>query len=86
MALDQETPNDPDILNLIGFSLRKTGPSRPVRSTMAYNRALAQKPDHLGANEYLGEPLPGIEAAGESRRASRRAAERLRRLRGVSRS
>jgi predicted Zn-dependent protease len=53
MALDQETPNDPDILNLIGFSLRKTG--HPDQALDYYGRALAQKPDHLGANEYLGE-------------------------------
>jgi len=53
MALDKETPNDPDILNLIGFSLRKTG--HPDQALDYYSRALAQKPDHLGANEYLGE-------------------------------
>ncbi|WP_395015816.1 tetratricopeptide repeat protein [Dongia sp.] len=53
MALDQETPNDPDILNLIGFSLRKTG--HPDQALGYYGRALAQQPDHLGANEYLGE-------------------------------
>jgi predicted Zn-dependent protease len=52
-ALDKETPNDPDILNLIGFSLRKTG--HPDQALDYYNRALAQKPDHLDANEYLGE-------------------------------
>ncbi len=53
MALDRETPNDPDILNLIGFSLRKTG--HTDQALDYYGRALAQKPDHLGANEYLGE-------------------------------
>jgi len=53
MALDQATPNDPDILNLIGFSLRKTG--HPDQALDYYGRALAQEPDHLGANEYLGE-------------------------------
>ena len=53
MALEQETPNDPDVLNLIGFSLRKTG--HPDQALDYYNRALRQKPDHLGANEYLGE-------------------------------
>jgi len=52
-ALAQETPNDPDILNLIGFSLRKTG--HPDQALDYYNRALAQNPEHLGANEYLGE-------------------------------
>jgi predicted Zn-dependent protease len=53
LALDQESPNDPDVLNLIGFSLRKTG--HPDQALGYYNRALQQKPDHLGANEYLGE-------------------------------
>jgi predicted Zn-dependent protease len=53
MALDKESPNDPDILNLIGFSLRKTG--HPDQALGYYDRALAQKPDHLDANEYLGE-------------------------------
>ncbi len=52
-ALEKETPNDPDILNLIGFSLRKTG--HPEQALDYYNRALAQNPEHLGANEYLGE-------------------------------
>lgn len=52
-TLEKETPNDPDILNLIGFSLRKTG--HPDQALDYYGRALAQKPDHLGANEYLGE-------------------------------
>jgi predicted Zn-dependent protease len=52
-ALDKATPNNPDILNLIGFSLRKTG--HPDQALSYYNRALAEKPDHLDANEYLGE-------------------------------
>jgi predicted Zn-dependent protease len=52
-VLDRETPNDPDILNLIGFSLRKTG--HPDQALDYYNRALAQNPEHLDANEYLGE-------------------------------
>ena len=53
LALDKATPNNPDVLNLIGFSLRKTG--HPDQALDYYNRALALKPDHLGANEYLGE-------------------------------
>ena len=52
-ALDRATPDNPDILNLIGFSLRKTG--HPDQALNYYSRALAQDPDHLGANEYLGE-------------------------------
>ncbi len=52
-ALDIQTAPNPDILNLIGFSLRKTG--HADQALDFYNRALALKPDHLGANEYLGE-------------------------------
>lgn len=52
-ALDTKMPNNPDVLNLIGFSLRKTG--HADQALDFYNRALALKPDHLGANEYLGE-------------------------------
>jgi predicted Zn-dependent protease len=51
--LDQKMPNNPDVLNLIGFSLRKTG--NTDRALDYYNRALALNPNHLGANEYLGE-------------------------------
>jgi tetratricopeptide (TPR) repeat protein len=46
-------PNNPDALNLIGFSKRKTG--HPGEALDYYNRALAQNPNHIGANEYLGE-------------------------------
>lgn len=51
--LDQESPNNPDILNLIGFSLRKTG--KMDEALAYYTRALALNPTHRGANEYLGE-------------------------------
>jgi tetratricopeptide (TPR) repeat protein len=49
----QKLPNNPDALNLIGFSKRKTG--HPQEALDYYNRALAQNPNHVGANEYLGE-------------------------------
>lgn len=51
--LDQESPNNPDVLNLIGFSMRKTG--KYADALVYYNKALALNPMHLGANEYLGE-------------------------------
>jgi len=51
--LDQQSPNNPDVLNLTGFSLRKTG--RMDEALDYYNRALALNPRHRGANEYLGE-------------------------------
>jgi tetratricopeptide (TPR) repeat protein len=46
-------PDDADALNLMGFSERKTGDMN--ESLEYYNKALALKPNHLGANEYLGE-------------------------------
>jgi tetratricopeptide (TPR) repeat protein len=46
-------PEDADALNLMGFAERKLGD--PTESLAYYNKALAQNPKHLGANEYLGE-------------------------------
>jgi predicted Zn-dependent protease len=51
--LDQQGPNNPDVLNLIGFSLRKIG--KMDEALDYYDRALALNPQHRGANEYLGE-------------------------------
>lgn len=49
----KKSPKNPDALNLMGFSLRKTG---KLDAALAYyDRALAIAPKHLGANEYLGE-------------------------------
>lgn len=53
LRLDKESPNNPDVLNLIGFSLRKIGKMDDALGY--YQRALALNPGHLGANEYLGE-------------------------------
>ena len=46
-------PDDADALNLMGFSERKMG--NMDESLEYYNKALALNPNHLGANEYLGE-------------------------------
>ena len=46
-------PDDADALNLMGFSERKSGDMS--ESLEYYNKALALNPNHLGANEYLGE-------------------------------
>ncbi len=46
-------PNNADALNLMGFSLRKTG--QTDLALQYYTKALALMPKHLGANEYLGE-------------------------------
>ena len=42
-----------DAWNYIGFSQRKL--KRYDEAMTAYNKALAIKPDHRGANEYIGE-------------------------------
>jgi tetratricopeptide (TPR) repeat protein len=47
------TPDNADALNLMGFSERKMG--KMDESLEYYNKALALNPNHLGANEYLGE-------------------------------
>ena len=42
-----------DALNLLGYSYRKSGDQKSAMDY--YNQALAMEPNHLGANEYLGE-------------------------------
>jgi tetratricopeptide (TPR) repeat protein len=46
-------PNNPDVLNLMGFSERKLGEASTA--LMYYKKALGLQPNHIGANEYLGE-------------------------------
>jgi tetratricopeptide (TPR) repeat protein len=51
--------NDPDVLNMLGYSNRKAG--RIELGLSYYAKALEQKPDFVRAREYLGE---GLVAAG----------------------
>ena len=44
---------NPDILNYLGFTLRKTGNFEQAEKY--YLQGLEIKPDHNGINEYLGE-------------------------------
>lgn len=44
---------DANAWNLIGYSQRKL--KRFDEALVSYKKALAIKPDHLGANEYIGE-------------------------------
>ncbi|HKF64179.1 MAG TPA: tetratricopeptide repeat protein [Dongiaceae bacterium] len=46
-------PENPDVLNLIGFSERKSGEASQALNY--YKKALGLQPTHIGANEYLGE-------------------------------
>jgi len=46
-------PRDVEALSLMGFSQRKNGNHRAALGY--YTQALALDPEHLGANEYLGE-------------------------------
>ena len=45
--------NNPDVLNYLGFTLRKTGKLQEAEKY--YLEGLKIKPDHNGINEYLGE-------------------------------
>jgi tetratricopeptide (TPR) repeat protein len=46
-------PKNPDVLNLMGFSKRKMGDQ--TGALEYYDKALSLQPNHIGANEYLGE-------------------------------
>jgi cytochrome c-type biogenesis protein CcmH/NrfG len=48
-----EDVQQPDVYNLLGFALRKTGDFKT--SLTYYTKALEMKPDHRAAREYLGE-------------------------------
>jgi tetratricopeptide (TPR) repeat protein len=48
-----KNPRNADALNLMGFSSRKLG--KPDDAMEYYQKALAINPNHIGANEYLGE-------------------------------
>ena len=48
-----DEPDDADALSLLGYSLRKSGDLD--RAEGFYLKALSVVPEHLGANQYLGE-------------------------------
>jgi Flp pilus assembly protein TadD len=48
-------PQNADAFNLLGYALRSLNQYNEAMD--AYGRALAIDPEHLGANEYLGELL-----------------------------
>lgn len=47
------TKTNPDVWNLLGFSYRQQG--KLEKAWDAYERALTLDPNHVDANEYLGE-------------------------------
>jgi len=49
----EKDKNNPDILNYLGFTLRKAGNFEEAEKF--YIMGLKIKPDHKGINEYLGE-------------------------------
>ncbi|HET6606549.1 MAG TPA: tetratricopeptide repeat protein [Rhodopila sp.] len=51
-ALEPENPH-PDVYNLMGYALRKSGDRS--QAMIYYNKALALDPSHKGALEYQGE-------------------------------
>ena len=46
-------PDNPDVMSLLGFSYRKTKNFEDAETF--YEWALRADPEHIGANEYLGE-------------------------------
>ena len=50
---NQEFPNEPDILNYLGYSFRKIGDF--TMAEIYYKQGLAIDPAHVGINEHLGE-------------------------------
>ena len=50
---NKKKPNNPDILNYLGFTTRKLGNFN--QGEKYYLEGLAIEPGHIGINEYLGE-------------------------------
>ena len=53
LVSNKKKPNDPDILNYLGFTSRKLGEFE--KGENYYLEGLAIEPNHVGINEYLGE-------------------------------
>ena len=53
LKANKKANRNPDILNYLGFTLRKTGKLKEAEKY--YLAGLKIKPDHNGINEYLGE-------------------------------
>ena len=50
---NDKNPDQPDILNYLGFAFRKTGDL--MMAEVYYLQGLKIDPNHIGINEYLGE-------------------------------
>jgi uncharacterized protein HemY len=50
---NEENPDQPDILNYLGYSFRKVDDF--TMAEIYYEQGLAIDPLHIGINEYLGE-------------------------------
>ena len=50
---NDKNPDQPDILNYLGFAFRKTGDF--LMAEVYYSQGLEIDPNHIGINEYLGE-------------------------------
>ena len=50
---NDKNPDQPDILNYLGFAFRKTGDF--LMAEIYYSQGLEIDPNHVGINEYLGE-------------------------------
>ena len=53
LLANEEFPNEPSILNYLGFSYKKVGDF--LMAEIYYTQGLEIEPNHNGINEYLGE-------------------------------
>lgn len=63
---NKKVPNHADVMNLLGYSLRKTG--RTKKAEIFYKKALEISPQHLGALEYYGHLFVEIGQAGKAKK------------------
>lgn len=52
---EREEPNNADVHNMLGYYYRKRATPDLPQAFEHYNTALRINPNHLGANEYIGE-------------------------------
>ena len=63
---NSQNPNDPDTLNLLGFSHRKIGDFE--NAEIYYSLGLEIDPKHVGINEYMGELFVATNRMDEARK------------------
>ena len=66
LQANKQSPSNPDILNLLGFSHRKIGDYE--NAEIYYSMGLEVDPKHIGINEYMGELYVATNRMDEARK------------------